>query len=106
MEIPAFIIDSSALKDMFEGNNKGGELLKKLNDMKLKGISVKAMTPMASFLRALYLTNPETKIQSIQKTLNFLEIGYSTADFRNEEATRDEIIKIIKLISKMKKNGN
>jgi hypothetical protein len=105
--IPAFIIDSSALKDIFEGKNKGAELLKKFEDMKDKGMTIKAMTPMASFLRAIWLADPETKVQSIQKTLKFLEIGYSTADFKNEEAVRGEIISIIKLISKMgSKDGN
>jgi hypothetical protein len=34
--IPAFVIDSSALKDMFEGK-KGGELLNKLNELKNSG---------------------------------------------------------------------
>lgn len=101
MDNPAFIIDSSALKDMFEGKNKGGELSKKMNEMKNSGVPIKAMTPMASFLRAIWLTDPETKIQSVQKALNFLEIGYSTADFKSEKDTRDEIIRIVQLISKM-----
>jgi hypothetical protein len=98
---PMFIIDYSALKDMFEGNNKGGELLKKMNDMKNLGLPVKAVTPMASFLRAIWLADPEMKVQSIQKALNFLEVGYSTADFKNEKECQDEIIRIVQMISKM-----
>jgi hypothetical protein len=101
--IPAFVIDSSALKDMFEGK-KGGELLNKLNELKNSGKNIKAFTPLSSFLRAIYLADPETKIQSIQKALNFLEIDFSRADFKNEEATRDEIIKYIQMIQKI--NGN
>jgi hypothetical protein len=103
--MPLFIIDASALKDMFEGKKSGGELLKKLSEMKELGKPLKVITPMASFLRALYLTDPETKIQVIQKALNFLEIGYSTADFKNEKATTDEIVRIASLASKMGKNG-
>jgi hypothetical protein len=102
---PAFIVDSSALKDMFEGKKSGGELLSKMNELKNSGVPVKAMTPLASFLRAIWLTDPETKIQSVQKAINFLEIGYSTADFKSEKDTTDEIIRIVQLISKMGKNG-
>lgn len=103
--MPAVMIDCSALKDIFEGKNSGSELLKKFSELNEKGIKIKVVTPMASFLRALYLTDSDTKIQSIQKTLNFLEIGYSTADFRVEKEVTDEIIKIINLMSKFGKNG-
>lgn len=111
-KIPLFIIDSSALKDMFEGKESGDKLLKKFNDMKYKGSPIKAHTPLASFLRAIYLTDPETKISVVQKTLNFLEIGFSYADFRDEKAVTEEILKIADMASKLgkltenKQNGN
>jgi hypothetical protein len=96
----ALLIDSSALKDMFEGKNSGKELLEKMTELNNKGIEIKAMTPMASFLRAIYLADPETKIQPIQKALNFLDIAFSMADFKSEEQTRNEIIKIAGMITK------
>jgi hypothetical protein len=99
IERVAFLIDNSALISIFEGKNKGKELLDKLNDMKYKGRTVKAVTPLASFLRAIYLADPETKISSIQKTLNFLDVVPSFADFRDEKAVMEEIIRVAQLIS-------
>jgi hypothetical protein len=96
----AFLIDMSALKDMFEGKQSGDKLVEKLNEMKYAGRDVKAVTPLASFLRAIYLCNPEVKINAIQKVLNFLDVVPSQADFKNEEAVRDEIIKFASMLGK------
>jgi len=93
---PTFLVDASALKSMFEGKGHGAELLKKLNDMYLEGKPVKAITPLACFLRAIYLMEPDTKIQSIQKVLNFIEIRHSHVDFRDEKQVVQEIILIAK----------
>jgi hypothetical protein len=97
-KMPAFLIDESALRSMFEGKGKGTELLKKLNDLSLEGKPVKAVTPLASFLRAIYLMEPDTKIQSIQKVLNFIEILHSNVDFRDENEVIKEIIKYAHLM--------
>lgn len=41
------------------------------------------------------------------ETLEFLDVGYSTANFKSEKETADEIIKIAQMVSKMgDKNGN
>lgn len=94
-----FVIDDSALKNMFEGKKSGDKLLKKLYDMKNEGISIKAVTPLSSFLRAIYLANPNIKINSIQKVLNFLTIIPSPADFKDKKAVIKEVILIAKRFS-------
>lgn len=92
---PVFIIDSSALKIMFEGKNKGksNTLLKKLKEMNDLGQSLIAITTMSSFLRAIHLCDPKSNIQKMQKVLSFLRISPSFADFKNEKGVRDEIIR-------------
>jgi len=90
-EMPAFVIDWSALKDIFEGKNKGhsNDLLKKLKEMNDSGANITALTPLSSFLRAIYISDPEVKIGSIQKTLSFLKVMPSFADFKSEKSCRD-----------------
>jgi len=103
-KIPNFLIDSSALKDMFESKNKGEELVKKLKEVNDMGGNVYAVTPLASFLRAIWLCEPEIKIAQIQKTLSFLNVIFSTADFKDDKAVMNEIIEVANLLSGNKKN--
>lgn len=97
----AFLIDSSVLINMFEGKNigKAGEVLTKLKQMADSGMKVKTITPMSSFLRAIYLSEPTTQIRDIQKTLSFLEIMPGFADFKNEKAVMEEVIRVSHLMS-------
>ena len=105
-EVPVFFIDASALKDIFNGENKGHskELLAKLKEMHNKGIPIKVLTSLANFLRAIWIANPDAKINDIQKTLSFLEVGFSIADFKNEKEVMDETLKIAENISRVKEN--
>ena len=97
---PLFLIDNSALKDMFEGKNYGKELADKMITLNIKGV-----VPVASFLRAIYLAEPNTRVSEIQKTMKFLEIGYEGANYKNEKAVMDEIIEIAKEIGKKVEKG-
>ena len=65
----AVMIDTFVLKRMFEGKNEGkvGELLKKMKQMKDEGIKMKVLSTQASFARAIYLADPKTSINNIQK---------------------------------------
>jgi len=96
-----FIIDHSALKDMFEGKNKknSDDLLNKLKELKDKGVNVIALTTLSSFLRAIFLADPDVNINKIQKTLVFLKVVSSSADFKNEKVVTDELIKFARAIS-------
>lgn len=88
----AILIDESALRSMFEGKNKGGELLKKLKEMKDGGMELNIRTLLSSFLRAIFLSDPKTKISKLQKTLSFLTVYPSLADFRDGEAVTRELL--------------
>ena len=98
-----FLIDSSALKEMFEGKKSGDKIVKKFNDIKYSGKEIKVVTTMSSFLRAIYLANSKVQIKRIQKTLNFLEIIPSNTDFKNEKSVRNEIMLVAKVFSKKSK---
>ncbi len=102
MKMPCFFIDTSVLKQMFEGKNEGEA--KKLNIMmkKLKddGKDINAKTSMSCFLRAIFLAEGNPNIQEIQKTLSFLQVMPSFADFRNGKAVMDETIKMVGIIGR------
>ena len=100
---PLILIDSSALKSMIEGKETEEKLVKKIKELKDANKPIRIVTPMASLLRAIWLSNPEIKIQNLQKIIGFLDVGYSSADFKNENAVRDEILKIANIIGSMKK---
>lgn len=111
--IPLFFIDSSALMEMFNGENKdkSQELLQKMKEIKDRGADLKAVTTLSNFLRAIWLANPDVKINQIQKTLSFLEVGFSVADFKDGDAVMKETIHLVELISKIQtikegKNGD
>ena len=98
----AFLIDTSVLQHMFEGKNEGqaGEVLKIMKQMKDSGVKgMKVVTPMPCFLRAIFLANPECKINDIQKTLSFLQVIPSVVDFKDEKATQEEMMKLAKLMA-------
>ena len=97
----ALLIDSSVLIHMFEGKNEGkaGEVLTQLKTMKDSGMEVKAVTPMSSFLRAIFLADPKVTINDIQKTMVFLEIMPSVADFKDEKAVMNEVIRVAQMMS-------
>ena len=77
-EIPAFVIDDSALK------------------------KVTAVTTLSAFLRAIYLSDPNVEINKIQKTLSFLQVAPSFADFKKGDSVRDEIIRFAGIMSRGK----
>jgi len=104
-EFPSIIIDYSALKDLFEGTKAGKEIVRKLKERKDLGKPVVVVTTIANFLRAVWLADPEVKINDIQKTLSFLTVMNSGANFMDEQAVINEIIKIAETISKFK-DGN
>ena len=100
-QTPNFIIDDSALKDMFEGKNKGSSnnLLKKLKEMNDSGMKVTAVTTLSAFLRAIFLSDSKVEIGKIQKMLSFLQVAPSFADFKNGDAVRDEIMQFANIMS-------
>jgi len=101
------IIDSSVLKSMIEGDTeKMGqqftELLKKMNDLENKK-HLEVFTTSSSLFRAIFLSNEKTNINNLQKILSFISIVPSFADFKNEEAVRNEIIEVAKIFTGVRK---
>lgn len=99
MTQPLFVIDTSLLKDIFEGEKNGKNLLDKFNELKYANKNPRAITTMSCFLRAIFLSDSEVKIKDIQKTLNFLEIHPSFADFKNNELVLKEVLNLVKVLN-------
>lgn len=100
----AFIIAEDVLKQMFEGNTKGKakqvlDMMKKIKD---GGEEIIVRTPMSHFLRAIWLSDPKSKIQDIQKVLSFTKVIPSFADFKSEKSCRDELIMMAKIMGEKK----
>jgi len=70
-----------------------------MSKLDYSGAEVPIITSMASFLRAIYLSDPKIKIGSIQKSLNFLQIIPSLVDFKNKKDVMKEIITIARVYS-------
>ncbi len=98
---PLILISEDVLKGMFEGSKKGKakELLDMMKRIKDGGGDMIVRTPMSHFLRALWLCDPKTRIQNIQKVLSFTQIIPSFADFKNEKQCVDELLIIAKVYS-------
>ncbi len=97
----AILIDCSALQGMFEGktDDKSKQLLDLLKKGSDEGKPLKVLTTLSSFLRAIFLADPKTSINDIQKTLSFLDVAPSFADFKDEEKVRKELILFAKAMS-------
>lgn len=100
--MPVFIIDDSVLKNIFEGKNKGksNDLLKKLKKANDEQKDFGAFTTSSSFFRAIFLSDPESKIVSIQKILSFVTVAPSFADPKDGKAVTKEFLILANRISR------
>ena len=97
---PIFFIDSSALKDMFEGENEtSNALLKKCKEMNDKDCGIEMITTSSSFLRAIYMLKQGSNIENIQKVLSFIVIAPSLADHKNDDEVTKELLTLAKKLS-------
>jgi hypothetical protein len=99
------IIDASVIQQMIEDDNsqKAVEVLKKIKEIdenpKLKENCL-LFTPQSSLLRAIYFANPEkVKFQNLQKIISCVMVTPSFANFKNEKAVIDEVIRSAKIFS-------
>ena len=93
-----FIIDSSALKSIFEGNenNKGKEMLdnfEKINKVVLEGNKTRMIALTSSFLRAIYLMDKTKSVENIQRVLEFIELVPNISNFKDSEKEVNDVIK-------------
>jgi hypothetical protein len=97
-----FIIDSSVLVNMFNGDEskKSIEVMNKLKNANDLNQGLPALTTSASFFRALFLANPDVKIQNIQKVLSFITICPSFADIKDKEAVTKELLTFAESVNK------
>ncbi len=94
------IIDSSSLVIIFEGKkDTGKKLLTKIKDLVDREAPLEVLTPASSFLRAISLIDPDTKVKNIQKMLSVMKIYPSFADHKNKESCMDEILVLAKSVS-------
>lgn len=109
MKQSIFIIDSSVMKNMIEGNNdeKAVEILDKLNDLKKRKIPCAAMTTLSSLLHAIYLSDDNAKISKLKKmleTITIVALGNDHLDYKDEKKVIEHIIKLASIISPRKKS--
>lgn len=104
------LVDSSALKDMFEGGNtkenSSYKLMQKMKENHELELPMNIITPMSHFLRAIFLSDPKTPIENIQKVLSFIDVRPSFADFKDKDDCMNEIISIAKILGRKPDNEN
>lgn len=99
------IIDSSALKNMIEGNKAeaGDDLVKMMKEYKEKGLKLNPSTTTAQLNRAIFLVNPKTPMKNLQKILSFITLMPSNTDYKSGEACHNEMVTLINLIGEFNK---
>lgn len=106
--IPLFIVDTSVLVEMFEGNNDKYSLdvLNKLRDMKAKGLPFKAATTLSAFLRAIWKANSNCTIKEIQNAIETFKIMPTfECDYKDKKKVTNDIIKFANAMSGGKNEG-
>lgn len=101
-EPPLFVIDSNVLVKMFEGKDehKDCEILIKLGEMKQKGIPIKAVTTLSSFMRALWKSDGDAKLKNVHNVLDIIKVlPTPNDDFKNENKVRDDMLKLAHILS-------
>lgn len=103
--IPAFLIDSSAMKSIFEGKDFGKELIDSLFKVKKEGMPHLGFTTMSNFLRAIYTSDREFfDLDRVKKVLDVVRVLPSMADFKDEKKVMKETIEVANAMSRGKKD--
>jgi len=98
-----FVIDNSVLKEIFEGEEKATDMIKKLSKLKKKAPDkISAFTTVACFLKALdeakYHKNIKVVLDTV--TIGFLRGNqFAHFDFKDLDKVIEEIIKMAKIAS-------
>lgn len=100
---PLFMVDDSVLTSMIEGKkddkSKATKLLFMLSEMKKKKVPYKAITPIASLLRAIWKADSKVKIEHLQNVLEMIEVMPNLVDYKDEKAVMNDIIKMANFFS-------
>lgn len=100
-KMPLFIIDSSVLSKMIEGSNDGKakEMMEMLSKMKVAGMPFKALTTLSSLHNAIWKADGNCKLEGLHNVMNTIEILPDKADYKNDKAVMNNIIKIANVLS-------
>lgn len=102
-ENAVMLITEEILRDMInnDNSNKAIDILKKLKEIKDSSPNqdrLNSITTQSSFLRAIWMAEPESTMANLQKIIDVCDIIPSFADLRNEDKVRDEIINLTKYL--------
>ena len=99
MNCPLFIIDTSMMKDVFNGRALNNLFFKKMLARNQDGRPFVAMTTFSSFQRAIYLSEDNGSFKNIKLIMDLISIKYSHADYKDGNAVEAELLKFGKLMS-------
>ncbi len=111
MEKVSMFLAHDVIKDIIEGKNKGKSkelsiLMKRMDDDKKTNSKnqMEFVTNTTNLFRAIWLANPDSNINQLQKLLSYTKIiPVGFADFKNEKEVIEETIRIVKTLSKPSK---
>jgi len=89
MKNKIYILDSSVMRNMIEGEEKAERLLFKL----LENRQVRVMTTSSSLLRAISISRPNVIIKNIQNILKVTKIYNDNVDFKDANQVKNNLIK-------------
>ena len=92
-EFKIILIDSSVLVKIFNGDHDNTNVLKTINELKEKNVPYFAGTTLVNFLRAMWLSNSESKLQYGKMILETIEIIVTKElDFKDPQKVRKDMI--------------
>jgi len=87
-----YVLDSSAMRKMIEGDIQSEMLLNKLYQMKQSSMVI---TTLSSFLNAIMLSKPNVIVKNIQKILKVVKINNDEIDYTNSIQVKNRLIRFI-----------
>ncbi len=108
MKKVCIFIAHDVIKDIIEGKNKGKSkelsiLMRRMDDDKKTNSKnqMQFVTNTSNIFRAIWLANPDSNINQLQKLLSYIRIiPIGFADFKNEKEVIKETIRIVNTLSK------
>lgn len=104
-QVPLFLIDSSVLVKLFEGDTTSNEMLMKMFEMKKHNIEFQAITTISSFFNALWKIKEDVSVKHIQEAMDMINVGFASQkgfavfEYKDDENIRNEIIDLAKRMS-------
>jgi len=94
--MPFFIVDSSVIRDMINGQKEATQVLEKLEKIPDKCV----FTTISSVLRGIFISNENGNLNNLKRLLKITQVMPSSVQYTDEEELTKEIIELANKFTK------